>query len=150
MEKLIEFFTNRLGITVSIIGGFILPGCLFIYVFDKDMFLEIDLLKLIILASAVCFAIYAVILILSTLVMRLNERHGLKKYDITDILLYPLIYSNLFVYACMLEKLFRKESPITYFIGHWSVAIIIAYVIIHIHLFFSIWRKKRKIKKEEK
>lgn len=74
MEKLVEFLTNRLGIAVSIIGGFILPGCLFIYVFDKEMFLEIDLLKLLILASGVCLAVYVIMFILSILYICINEK----------------------------------------------------------------------------
>lgn len=150
MEKLIEFFTNRLGITASIIGGFILPGCLFIYVFDKEMFLEIDFLKLLILASSVCLAIYVIMFILSILYMSIREKNGLEKYDITDVLLYPLIYSNLLIYVCILGKLFRKDLQITYFIESFSIPIFIAVVIIYMHLFVSILRKKRMIKKQEK
>lgn len=121
MEKLIEFFTNRLGIATSIIGGFILPGCLFIYIFDKEMFLEIDLLKLLILASGICLAVYVIMFILSILYMYISDKSGLKKYDITDILLYPLVYSNLLIYFWMLEKIFRKDLQIMYFIEFWSV-----------------------------
>lgn len=150
MEKLVEFLTNRLGIAVSIIGGFILPGCLFIYVFDKEMFLEIDLLKLLILASGVCLAVYVIMFILSILYMCISEKNGLGKYDITDILLYPLIYSNLLIYGCMLEKLFRKDLQITYFIESWATLIFIVGAVIYMQLFVSILRKKRMIKRKEK
>lgn len=150
MEKLIEFFTNRLGIAISIIGGFILPGCLFIYIFDKEMFLEIDLLKLLILASSICLAVYVMMFILSVLYMCISDKNGLKKYDITDILLYPLVYSNLLIYFWMLGKIFRKDLQITYFIEFWSVTIFIAGIIIYMQLFVSILKKRRRIKREEK
>lgn len=149
MEKLVEFLTNRLGIAVSIIGGFILPGCLFIYVFDKEMFLEIDLLKLLILASGVCLAVYVIMFILSILYMCISEKRT-GKYDITDILLYPLIYSNLLIYGCMLEKLSRKDLQITYFIESWATLIFIVGAAIYMQFFISILRKKRMIKRKEK
>lgn len=150
MEKLIEFFTNRLGISISIIGGFILPGCLFIYVFDKEMFLEMNIVKLLILASSICLAVYVIMFILSTLYMCISDKNGLKKYDITDILLYPLVYSNLLIYFWMLGKIFRKDLQITYFIKNWSVAIFIASTVIYVQLFASILKKRRRIKKENK
>ncbi|MBD5461496.1 MAG: hypothetical protein HDR24_00325 [Lachnospiraceae bacterium] len=150
MEKLVEFLTNRIGITVSVIGGVILPGCLFIYVFDKDVFLEMNLIKLLILASAICLAVYVVMFVLFALVVCLSESQDLKKYDLTDILLHPLVHSNMIIYACILEKLFKKDLPITHFIKRWVVAIFIVYALGYIYLFFSIWRIKRKAKRTGK
>lgn len=41
--------------------------------------------------------------------MCISDKNGMKKYDITDILLYPLVYSNLLIYSWMLGKIFRKD-----------------------------------------
>ena len=55
MEKLVEFLTTKLGYVLMIILGFIAPGNVLIFVWNRDIYLAMDVIKLLILSFAVSF-----------------------------------------------------------------------------------------------
>ena len=49
MDKLIEFLTTKVGYVLTIVLGFIAPGNVLIFVWNRNMYLEMDIVKLLIL-----------------------------------------------------------------------------------------------------
>ena len=42
MDRLIEFLTTKVGYVLTVILGFIVPGNVLIFVWNRNMYLEID------------------------------------------------------------------------------------------------------------
>ena len=49
MDKLIEFLTTKVGYVLTIVLGFIAPGNVLIFVWNRNMYLEMDIVILLIL-----------------------------------------------------------------------------------------------------
>lgn len=61
MEKIFDFLTNNLvAFSAAIIGG-LAPGVLTIAIFNKDFFVQIDFVKIILLACSICVPSLAII-----------------------------------------------------------------------------------------
>lgn len=61
MEELIKFLTSKIGYTVLFALCIFAPGNLFVFVWNQELYLEMDIVKLIILTSVISCVIYAVI-----------------------------------------------------------------------------------------
>lgn len=55
MDRLIEFLTTKVGYVLTVILGFIVPGNVLIFVWNRNMYLEIDIIKLLILSFSISF-----------------------------------------------------------------------------------------------
>lgn len=55
MDRLIEFLTTKVGYVLTVILGFIVPGNVLIFVWNRNMYLEIDIIKLLILSLSISF-----------------------------------------------------------------------------------------------
>lgn len=53
MERMIEFILNNVAVVVVAILGFSFPGVLTIFLFNRELFLQLDILKLMILAASI-------------------------------------------------------------------------------------------------
>ena len=58
MEKLVEFLTSKIGYTIAVIGGFLFPGLIFIFIWDKDLFINLNVVVLFTFAIAISFMLY--------------------------------------------------------------------------------------------
>lgn len=45
MDRLIEFLTTKVGYVLTVILGFIVPGNVLIFVWNRNVYLEIDIIK---------------------------------------------------------------------------------------------------------
>ena len=55
MDRLIEFLTTKVGYVLTVILGFIVPGNVLIFVWNRNVYLEIDIIKLLILSFSISF-----------------------------------------------------------------------------------------------
>ena len=53
MDELIKYMISKIGYTLTAIIGGALPGSLLIFVWNRKLYMELDLLKLIILSFAI-------------------------------------------------------------------------------------------------
>ena len=62
MEKLVEFFTTKKGLIIFMISilGFVFPGMLFVFTFNRELFMEMEIIKLIILSCSISFGLFIV------------------------------------------------------------------------------------------
>lgn len=68
MDKLIEFLTTKVGYVLKIVLGFIAPGNVLIFVWNRNMYLEMDIVKLLILSFSISFITFIPNLILTIII----------------------------------------------------------------------------------
>ena len=81
MEKLVEFLTSKIGYTIAVIGGFLFPGLIFIFIWDKDLFINLNVVVLFTFAIAISFILYIPNFILSIWAIELQEKMRKEKNE---------------------------------------------------------------------
>ena len=81
MEKLVEFLTSKIGYTIAVIGGFLFPGLIFIFIWDKDLFINLNVVVLFTFAIAISFMLYIPNFILSIWTIELQEKMRKEKNE---------------------------------------------------------------------
>lgn len=117
MDKLFEFLTSKIGYTIAIILGFLFPGMLFIFVWNREVYFDIGLVRLIILALCISFAIFLCNLLTLSFSFSAQEKAGDKEKPLDIIFVIPMIISNLEIYLALLYKLENSEFTIIQFIN---------------------------------
>lgn len=112
MEKLVEFLTNKIGYTIAAIIGLLLPGMLVVFIWNREIYIEIGIIRLIILALAISCAIYVINLFSCSFAFSIQEKAGDRKPDIIDILGIPLVITNIEIYAALIYKLNNDKCTI--------------------------------------
>ncbi len=133
MDKLIEFFTTKNGLLIFIIliAGFVMPGILFIFGFNRDLFFELDIVKLLILAGSFSFSIYIAVFLFVNLFNFLKEKYQRQKMDISDIVFKPLVISNICMYIGIYFRINESIHSMKEFIN-WFVLILLSLMIVAI------------------
>lgn len=81
MEKLVEFLTSKIGYTIAVIGGFLFPGLIFIFIWDKNLFINLNVVVLFTFAIAISFMLYIPNFILSIWAIELQEKMRKEKNE---------------------------------------------------------------------
>jgi len=116
MDKLVEFLTSKIGYTVAVIVGFLFPGMLFIFIWNREVYLELGLVRLIILALGIAFAIYILHFLLVGFTCFVQEKAGDREADLGYIIGMPLLITNIEIYYAMIYKLEHNNFTITQFV----------------------------------
>lgn len=121
MEKFVEYITEN--ITPFIIGvlGLFVPGILTIFVFNRDFFIEIDILKLIALSIAISAPSYAFWVFIGCLIN--------KEGTIFDEW-QPAFVFNLITFAIMLfiKIIWRNMTSTCFVIGIVCICVLAALI----------------------
>lgn len=64
MDELVKYLTSKIGYTLTFILGFGLPGNVLIFIWNEELYLELDILKLILLSFGITFMLFIPNLIL--------------------------------------------------------------------------------------
>ena len=101
MDKLIEFFTTKNGplVFITLIAGFFMPGTLFIFGFNRDLFFELDIVRLLILAGAIAFSVFIIVFVFENTFNMLKEKYQDKKIGISDMVFKPIMLSDTCIYV---------------------------------------------------
>lgn len=116
MNALVKFLTDKIGYTVLIILGFLFPGILFVFVWNRDLYLEMELIKLILLALSISFMIFMANFVFTTVNSAMQYAIGRDKDDLHTILGFPIFVSDIEISAAMLYKLYNPEFTIIEFL----------------------------------
>lgn len=81
MEKLVGFLTSKIGYTIAVIGGFLFPGLIFIFIWDKNLFINLNVVVLFTFAIAISFMLYIPNFILSIWTIELQEKMRKEKNE---------------------------------------------------------------------
>lgn len=137
MDKLIEFLTSKIGYTLAGIGGLLFPGLIFIFVWDREFFLEVNLVLLFVFSAAISSMVY--IPNLAYFVwsqMKKEKRSGdsentnAKKIDLIfmDLFFVPLVFTTIEMSFAVLRKLNNATYSVRQFANTWFVVLLMAVV----------------------
>ena len=147
MDKLVEFLTSKIGYTVAVIVGFLFPGMLFIFTWNREVYLELGLVRLIILALCIAFAIYIPHFLLVGITCFVQEKAGDREADVGYMIGMPLLITNFEIYYALLYKLEHNNFTIIQFV---DVITIFAWFLAIVGIIPSVikigWRKIRRKK----
>lgn len=80
MDELVKYLTSKMGYTLAIIFGFGVPGNVLIFMWNRELYLEMDIFKLLIISFGIPFMLFIPNLIL-VIEMMILRSHFSKKED---------------------------------------------------------------------
>lgn len=115
MDELIKFLTSKFGYTIGAILGFGLPGNLFIFVWDREVYLDMNVIKLLILSFAISFVLFVPNILLIVMVIRIIEYIGKKQIEGWEILLLTISCTVLeMIYGMVVRMLNPMYTIVNY------------------------------------
>lgn len=108
-EKLSEFLIQKAPYVLVIILGFIAQGNMFIFVYDKSLYMEMDVAKLLILSFGISFITYipnAIIMFLIYWIQKVRDRE--KEYSLKFQFLFYSISAMVLTDVELLTYVFFK------------------------------------------
>ena len=139
MDELIKFLTSKIGYTITAILGFGLPGNIFIFVWDKELYLQIDVAKLLILSFGISFALSFINLIPCLVSGAVFVQLFEKNVSATGLALTPVAFTAFELIFGIAMKIFVPDYSITDFIEEIAkimLVYLIAMIIANILIFF--------------
>lgn len=149
MDKLVEFLTEKIGWTVLVILGFLLPGSLFVFVWDRALFLEMELIRLIILAASISFMIFAANFIVISYCAYKEDKEEQKRADLELLIVLPVILADLEMSVAMLYKINNPQYTVCQFLNHVVIVLLFILVIELVELFVKKRIRKAKERKRK-
>ncbi|EXG86206.1 hypothetical protein K413DRAFT_3030 [Clostridium sp. ASBs410] len=140
VEKLIDFVTGNLIACIMVILGLITPGVLTIGIFNKELFLQLEFLKLIILAGSI--SVPTAVFFHTTLMFALGNE-GETIFDIGGNYVVAALIINMIVFSvALLIKVFYRDTTLEEFI-----LILMFFCIISSILMYFEKRDRKNVKK---
>ena len=144
-EKLAEFLTNKIGYVLSVIMCFLFPGMLFIYIWDREIFVKVDAIKLCIVSLMVPSVTFFGSIVAGYYLGRMDDIVKGKQYKnrtYREGYISGLIVNVLVVMYECLAKLFSSDMKVTDVI----IDIILIYIVIYFtsKIRIHIWTKRQK------
>lgn len=137
MEKLVEFFTTKKGLIIFMISilGFVFPGMLFVFTFNRELFMEMEIIKLIILSCSISFGLFIVFFLLFCIGNMLKEKcMEEQKNDIIYLLGVPILIENLLIYIGILGKVNGQIRDVKAFVDMIEFVVILFGILLVLYI----------------
>lgn len=85
MDELVKYLTSKMGYTLAIIFGFGVLGNVLIFMWNRELYLEMDIFKLLIISFGIPFMLFIPNLILVVEVMILRSHFSKKEDESSDL-----------------------------------------------------------------
>lgn len=171
MDELFKFLAEKVNYVAVIILGFIIPGNVLIFVWNQELYFEIDIIRLLILSFGIAFMVYVPNFILTTLFITIKSiltewnkeqkcnENGMQKRNMTELI--SMIIVPMFLEFCEIgvyiySKIVSSNTSISEYckyIGKYLIQMIGAffalYIIVSITspLLLKEWNKVKRKKK---
>lgn len=98
MDEFMEYLTSKISKVMMVFIGVIVPGVLFLFIYERDIFMELDILKLLLLSCSISIPTYALLVAKEVIgdLIKINILNVKKYTDIEDLLIDPLLSNALF------------------------------------------------------
>ena len=117
MDKLLEFLTGKIGYTITVILGFLFPGMLFIFVWNRQAYFELEIIRLIFLAFGISFAVYICNFLATSIAFTTQDKTGDREIEFFNIIVFPLVITNLEIYISLIYKLENSKFTVIEFVN---------------------------------
>lgn len=147
MEKLFEFLITKVGYTAIVILAFLFPGMLFIFIWNRDIYCELEVFRLLILALAITLAIFIGNFLAVSCYSVIQIQAGDMEIDRPYMFGFPIFLTNLEIYFGLIYKLENPNFTIILFV---NILLLFDFAILIFgslpSLIKMLWRKIRKRK----
>ena len=120
MDKLIEFLTSKIGYTIAVVLGFIIPGVMFIFIWNRELYMELDIIKLLLLSFGITFLLFIPIFFICMQLMMAGNKLKKVETDIFSLLFVPIAMTVLEMMLLMVTKILNNEYSILDFINEFG------------------------------
>lgn len=169
MDELFKFLAEKVNYVAVIILGFIIPGNVLIFVWNQELYFEIDIIRLLILSFGIAFMVYVPNFILTTLFITIKSiltegnkeqkcnENGMQKRNMTELIsmiIAPMFFEFCEIGVYIYSKIVSSNTSISEYckyIGKYLIQMIGAffalYIIVSITspLLLKAWNKFLKI-----
>ena len=123
MDKFIEYVMDRYKWEniLLLILALILPGLVFIFVWNREVFLDMDVIKLLLFSFAMDFMIFIPNLIYATICTELESKYRTDGTDDRDLIPFAVIITVLTIACAVIYKLFNPTFSIPDFIVYDAI-----------------------------
>ena len=128
-EKLSEFLIQKAPYVLVIILGFIAQGNMFIFVYDKSLYMEMDVAKLLILSFGISFITYipnAIIMFLIYWIQKVREKGYSLKFQFLFYSISAMLLTDTDLLTYVFFKLCGIQTSISDIVFKFGIGIIIA------------------------
>lgn len=124
MDELVKVLASKMGYTLTVIFGFGLPGNLLVFVWDRNLYLEMNIVKLIILSFGIAFAFFVIVSV-SVFPFYIGlEEISKKKSNINAIVLPSVAVNILVIIGMIVIKILKPDYTIKSIIEEYGVVIV--------------------------
>lgn len=124
MDELVKVLASKMGYTLTVIFGFGLPGNLLVFVWDRNLYLEMNIVKLIILSFGIAFAFFAIVSV-SVFPFYIGLEEILKKKSNINAIVLPSVAVNILAIIGMIViKILKPDYTIKSIIEEYGVVIV--------------------------
>lgn len=120
MKDLLKFITSNkkyIVIAIIIFIGFITPGMLMIFRWDKELFLSLSEEKLLMLSFVITFAVFIPVFIICGICLLCKSYAFNKKNKWYEYVWVPWVVNNILVYYATVQKIICSDFSIKACVG---------------------------------
>ena len=168
MDELIKFLTSKIGYTLTFIFGCLLPGNIMIFALDRQLYLQIDIIKLFFLSSGIPVMIFIpnfILIVVRAMIRdKMREYKALKDKEFEDIELiiimsiaFTIIEIYILVICKMLISKFQIKSVLSFSCKLFFAFLVLLAILYEIVCFINWIHKKlekrgnnRRVRTDEK
>lgn len=148
MDKLVEFLTKKVGYVLAVILGFIAPGNVLLFAWDRNLYLEMDVVKLLILSFSISFITFIPNLIASFIIYFIHGRDkvldNINKAEVKFDLLYYTGIAIVLTISEIAGVVFMAISTENFKLSEYVMALGILLMVSIVIESIILWRKRRK------
>lgn len=118
MEKLVEFLTERIkiGYSILVIMGFLLPGSMFVFIWNRDVYIALDIFQLILLSISIPFLLFIPNFLVCLCFLKEINDDGTVKNDYVSSWVWGTLFTDFELILGMLLKIYINKLTIKAFI----------------------------------
>lgn len=121
MDKLVEFLTSKIGYTIAAILGFIVPGAIFVFTWKRDLYMQLDIIKLLLLSFGISFLLFVPVLIICVNILMLREKIFKARAEVPSIIFLPIVMNVLQMMLLITIKVINNEYSMQDFVKEFGV-----------------------------
>ena len=148
MDKLVKFLTKKVGYVLAVILGFIAPGNVLLFAWDRNLYLEMDVVKLLILSFSISFITFIPNLIASFIIYFIHGRDkvldNINKAEVKFDLLYYTGIAIVLTVSEIAGVVFMAISTENFKLSEYVMALGILLMVSIVIESIILWRKRRK------
>lgn len=150
MENLVKFLTEKIKIahTLTVLLGFIVVGAMFVFVWNRDIYIELNALQLLLLSIGISFLIFIPNFVLGLDITFEENNDGTEKGNYSAAWMLGTLFTDFEMISGMLLKIYINDLTIKSYITGLLLLFGVIFFIIIIRDFRT-WIREYRLKRKK-